>query len=221
MNTHEIVAVAQDLLWRTSSYSDAKGGQCAESQLVPQPYMCALEGQRGALIGQLARGLLGIAGRGLGSSWFRRPRASTLALPARLDGGVAPPLQFIAFNVRDRHRLGKHSGKRVNLSVADVSVEEPPDVLVARDEVDRQTLASVLCGCTPDVSHPVNRYVLTDLALLEECVRLGRDDAAIRDGDQCLCRRLVPRCRQLLLRSAEDRRNWTESIELIGEAQDT
>jgi hypothetical protein len=29
---------------------------------------------------------------------------------------------------------------------------------------------------------------LTDLALLKECVRLGRDDAAIRDGDQCPCR---------------------------------
>lgn len=37
MNTHKIVAVAQDLRWRTSSYSDAKGGQCAESQLIPQP----------------------------------------------------------------------------------------------------------------------------------------------------------------------------------------
>jgi hypothetical protein len=73
----------------------------------------------------LARGLLGIAGRGLGSSRFRRPRASTLALPARLDAGVAPPLKLIAFNVRDRHRLGKHGGKRVHLSVVDVSVEEP------------------------------------------------------------------------------------------------
>lgn len=28
MNTHKIVGVAQHLRWRTSSYSDAKGGQC-------------------------------------------------------------------------------------------------------------------------------------------------------------------------------------------------
>jgi hypothetical protein len=104
-------------------------------------------------------------------------------------------LKRIAFNVRDRHRLGKHGGERVYLSVVDVSVEELPDVLVARDEVDRQARVSVLCGRCPDVSHLVNRDVLTDLALLKECVRLGRDDAAIRDGDQCLCRRLVHRCR--------------------------
>ena len=80
---------------------------------------------------------------------------------------------------------------------------------------------SVLCGRCPDVSHSVNRDVLTDLAMLKECVRLGRDDAAIRDCDQCLCRHLVHRCRQLLLRSAEDRRYWTEGIELVGEAEDT
>lgn len=30
MNTHKIVAVAQDLRLRTSGYSDAMGGQCAE-----------------------------------------------------------------------------------------------------------------------------------------------------------------------------------------------
>ena len=130
-------------------------------------------------------------------------------------------MKRIAFNVRDRHRLGKHGGERVYLSVVDVSVEEPPDVLVARDEVDRQARVSVLCGRCPDVSHSVNRDVLTDLALLKECVRLGRDDAAIRDGDQCLCRCLVHRCRQLLLRSAEDRRNRAEGIELVGEAEDT
>lgn len=130
-------------------------------------------------------------------------------------------MKRIAFNVRDRHRLGKHGGERVYLSVVDVSVEEPPDVLVACDEFDRQARVSVLCSRCPDVSHPVNRDVLTDLALLKECVRLGRDDAAIRDGDQYLCRCIVHRCRQLLLRCAEDRRYWTEGIELVGEAEDT
>mgnify|MGYP001788453501 CR=1 FL=1 len=72
-----------------------------------------------------------------------------------------------------------------------------------------------------DVSHSVNRDVLTDLALLKERVRLGRNDAAIRDGDQCLRSRLVPRCRQLLLRYAEDRTNGTEGIDLVGKAEDT
>lgn len=47
-----------------------------------------------------------------------------------------PPLKRIAFNVWDRHRLGKHGGECVHLSVVDVGMEEPPDVLVARDEVD-------------------------------------------------------------------------------------
>lgn len=78
-------------------------------------------------------------------------------------------MKRIAFSVRDCHRLGKHGGERVYLSVVDVSVEEPPDVLVARDEVDRQARVSLLCGRCPDVSHSVNRDVLTDLALYYSC----------------------------------------------------
>lgn len=44
-------------------------------------------------------------------SRFRRPRASTLAFSCSPRWAVAPPLQLIAFNVRDRHRLGKHGGE--------------------------------------------------------------------------------------------------------------
>ena len=51
----------------------------------------------------LARVLPGIAGRGLGVDRFGRPRARTLALLPRLEGGVAAPLKLIAFRVRDRH----------------------------------------------------------------------------------------------------------------------
>ena len=75
-------------------------------------------------------------------------------------------------------------------------------------------------GRCSDVSHSVDRDFLVDLALLEECVRLSRDDAAIRDDDQCICRRLVPRCCQLPHRAVEDRRNGIGSIGLIGKAED-
>ncbi|MBB6074611.1 hypothetical protein [Streptomyces paradoxus] len=106
------------------------------------------------------------------------------------------------------------------MSGVDVGAEEPPDAFVARDEVDRQALTLVLCRCS-DVSRSVDRDFLTDLALLEERFRLGDDDAAVGDGDQCLRRGLVPRCRQFLLRPADDREDRAEGVELVVEAEDT
>jgi hypothetical protein len=50
-----------------------------------------------------ARGLLRVAGGGLGPSQFRRPCVGTFALRARLDGGARAAAKFFAFNVRDRH----------------------------------------------------------------------------------------------------------------------
>lgn len=169
---------------------------------------------------QLARCLLGPTVRGLGFSELLGPRAGALTLLARLDGSVAPPSKSLMLLVRNRHRLSEHGCERVHLSVFDVGTEEPPDAFVARDEVDRRALTLVLCRCS-DVSHSVDRDFLTDFALLEEGVRLGDDDPAVRDGDQCLRRGLVPRCRQLLLRPADDRGDRAEGVELVGETKNT